>query len=232
MVLQKLSILTPTLNDWGRKDADCFSRKIFDCKELISKLKRQNSCQANATYVVVRNRLANLHKEKETYWKQRVEVQWLRSGNSNTRFFHSCASSRKRKNHIESLIDANGNRLAWDDDIQNHIVEYYTALFWKTQELDLSLVDGINGHVSLDQTMALCASITKEEVRAAIFSMHPDKAPGPDGYNPGFYLTFWSIMGDDVFACVQKVLNNCSLPIDLHDTRIVLIPKTKKPESP
>jgi hypothetical protein len=30
------------------------------------------------------------------------------------------------------------------------------------------------------------ADITKEEVKNAVFQMHSDKAPGPDGFNPTF----------------------------------------------
>jgi hypothetical protein len=30
------------------------------------------------------------------------------------------------------------------------------------------------------------ADITKEEVKNALFQMHPDKVPGSDGFNPTF----------------------------------------------
>ncbi|XP_043816606.1 uncharacterized protein LOC122724811 [Manihot esculenta] len=33
----------------------------------------------------------------------------------------------------------------------------------------------------------LCAPFSNEEFRAALFQMHPNKAPGPDGLNPAFY---------------------------------------------
>lgn len=57
--------------------------------------------------------------------------------------------------------------------------------------------------------------------------MHPDKASGPDGFDPGFYQSFMSSFGDDVYACVLKTLNDCMLPDDLHETRIVLTLKSK-----
>lgn len=42
-------------------------------------------------------------------------------------------------------------------------------------------------------------SITeKEEIKETVFSIHADKAPGPDGFLAGFYLSFWDIFGDDV----------------------------------
>jgi hypothetical protein len=36
----------------------------------------------------------------------------------------------------------------------------------------------------VDNDNMLTAPFTKEEFRVAAFSMHPDKCPGPDGYNP------------------------------------------------
>lgn len=38
-----------------------------------------------------------------------------------------------------------------------------------------------------------------EEFYLAIFHMHPDKAPNPDGLNPAFYQHFWDVCGSDVF---------------------------------
>jgi len=50
----------------------------------------------------------------------------------------------------------------------------------------------------------LTAPFSKEEFRDAIFSMHPDKCPGPNGYNPRFYQYFWSICREYIFkGCVE-----------------------------
>lgn len=40
--------------------------------------------------------------------------------------------------------------------------------------------------------------ISQEEVRRALFQMHPDKSPGPDGMKPDFYQSYWHIVGIDV----------------------------------
>ncbi|XP_050211703.1 uncharacterized protein LOC126661865 [Mercurialis annua] len=52
--------------------------------------------------------------------------------------------------------------------------------------------------------------IIDDEVRKAVFSMHNDKSPGPDGFNPAFYKKFWGV---GVFED------------GLNDTALVLIPK-------
>lgn len=58
-----------------------------------------------------------------------------------------------------------------------------------------------------------------------MFSTHPDKSPGEDGFSPGFYQHYWNIIGSDVAnAWIQWLLEG-SLLESLNNTTIVLIPK-------
>ncbi|XP_057471139.1 uncharacterized protein LOC130759966 [Actinidia eriantha] len=50
---------------------------------------------------------------------------------------------------------------------------------------------------------ALTMKFNEEEVRVALFQMHPTKAPGADGHPGLFYQKFWSIVGQEV---ISKVL--------------------------
>lgn len=84
--------------------------------------------------------------------------------------------------------------------------------------------------VTADQNARLQQPVTKEEVRDAVFSMHLDKAAGPDGLNPGFYRSFWQMVGDDISAAVLACLNNnCAFPGENH-TNNILILKKEEPE--
>ena len=52
----------------------------------------------------------NLLLDKEaTMWRQRAKILWLKDGDKNTKFFHSKASQRRRRNYIIRLLDAGGN---------------------------------------------------------------------------------------------------------------------------
>ena len=44
----------------------------------------------------------------------------------------------------------------------------------------------------------LLAPYTDIEIEDALFSMHPDKSPGPYGLNPAFFQRYWHIMGQEV----------------------------------
>ncbi|XP_019183645.1 PREDICTED: uncharacterized protein LOC109178466 [Ipomoea nil] len=85
--------------------------------------------------------------------------------------------------------------------------------------------------VTLEQNVMLDRPFENNEVKEALFAMYPDKAPGPDGLNPGFYQQFWEIVGGDVSGFITNALNSCVFPEGLNDTNIVLIPKKEMPET-
>lgn len=55
---------------------------------------------------------------------------------------------------------------------------------------------------------ALDAPYTKDEVRRAIFQMHPYKSLGPDGMSPLFFQKYWDILGDDLSEIIIRALPN------------------------
>lgn len=68
-----------------------------------------------------------------------------------------------------------------------------------------------------------------EEFRQALFQMHPDKAPGPDGFNLAFFQKFWNLLKDDLFCNCKSWLINNQFPQGLNSTNITLIPKCDNP---
>jgi hypothetical protein len=85
--------------------------------------------------------------------------------------------------------------------------------------------------ITQDNNDRLVAPITREELKEALFQMHPDKAPGPDGFNPAFYQHFWDLCGNDIFEAAKDWLERGYFPASLNETNICLIPKYDNPTS-
>jgi mannosylglycoprotein endo-beta-mannosidase len=73
---------------------------------------------------------------------------------------------------------------------------------------------------------------TKEELKAAVFGMPGEKAPGPDGFTACFFKTCWTFIKDDLLAAF-----NCFHSLHTHiwkllnTANMVLLPKKERSET-
>jgi hypothetical protein len=62
--------------------------------------------------------------------------------------------------------------------------------------------------ISLETNNQLIRSPSAEEIKAAAFSIHADKAPGPDGFSAGFFQENWNSVGPAIVKEVQMFFNS------------------------
>ena len=70
---------------------------------------------------------------------------------------------------------------------------------------------------------------TSQEIKDALFSIHSNKAPGPDGFNALFFKDTWAITGSLVTQAVQEFFRMGELIKESNTTLIELIPKIPNP---
>jgi hypothetical protein len=56
------------------------------------------------------------------------------------------------------------------------------------------------------------------------------KAPGPDGFQPFFYQSWWRVIGSSVCKFIRRILDDSVDVADFNQTCLVLIPKILRPE--
>ncbi|KAL8116071.1 hypothetical protein AgCh_022528 [Apium graveolens] len=126
----------------------------------------------------------------------------------------------------------------WEAGETRDIVHKIKSCGEKLQEWgEASCVDGrLSEHevvkqVSTYENEELMREISVEEVKTAVFSMHPDKASGPDGFNPAFYQVYWDIVHVKLVDFCRTFLQTGELPAGVNNTCVCLIPKVKKPKT-
>ncbi len=166
------------------------------------------------------------------YWKQRAQVAWLKEGDRNTKFFHSKATQRQKKNSLMGLMDKEGHWHQDPDKMEEIAVEYFDDIFTSTNPLDLeSCTEGIERFVTNAMNHSLTCVFREEKVDKAIQQMHPFKAPGPNGFPAAFYQKYWHTVGSKVRTGLISMLNDRAILQKINFTYIVLIPKKKNPKS-
>jgi len=83
--------------------------------------------------------------------------------------------------------------------------------------------------ISAASTTTMLIPLTNDEIKAALFSIPDNKAPGPDSYNTFFFKKCWSIIGVDFIAATRYFFTNNSLPRCVNATRVALVPKVENP---
>lgn len=93
------------------------------------------------------------------------------------------------------------------------------------------VINHVHVVVTPDMNDMLLVEFTYDEVKRALFQMHPTKASGPDGMNPLFFQKYWHIVGTDVSNAVLDYINFGNILHGINFSHITLIPKRKNPES-
>ncbi len=161
---------------------------------------------------------------EEIKWKQRSRVQWLKAGDANTKFFHIKANRRRSQNFISQLSDGSA-LLSPQDSIAAHLRSFFTDLLGTEPSSAAPLdLDWLYSHEDLDLS-CLHTPFSEEEVRRAVFSSAPDKAPRPDGLSMRFYQHFWTILKDDILGVFNNLHSERANLNRINTSWICLIPK-------
>ncbi|GAV67983.1 hypothetical protein CFOL_v3_11486 [Cephalotus follicularis] len=175
--------------------------------------------------------LNDVLETEEIMWRQRSRVSWLKDGDINTKFFHSMASQRRRRNRIIGIKDENGT---WQEDenvYKRLISTYFHSIFLSSQPIELTRVlEHVDEKVSRDMNDTLNADFNRPEIELALRQIHPTKAPGPDVMAAIFYQKYCSTVEDEVVDLVMSILQGGPMPESVNYTHIALIPNVKNPE--
>ena len=101
------------LKEWVREVLGELGRRIDRIKKELECCRRGMLNQYNVNREhVLRFKLERLQDQLNIYWKQRAHTLWLTKGDRNAKYFHACASERKRKNYVKSLKEEGGDVVA------------------------------------------------------------------------------------------------------------------------
>ncbi|MCH79971.1 hypothetical protein A2U01_0000733, partial [Trifolium medium] len=230
-LLLKIKSCSEDLEEWRARLRSRFTQSIREYHEEMEHNQDSSNELCVRIYQEAREKLSKVLRQEEEYWKQRSKTHWLRDGDSNTKFFHAMASTRRKRNKIAKLSNNEGDMINDQRGMCNIAKDCFENLFKKANNEDDEVTNLVCGRVTDDDNHKLTRDFQIEEFKEALFSMHSDKAPGPDELNPTFYKRFWALYGNEVSQTSKQWLQRGRFPDQLNDTNIVLIPKVDSPTS-
>ena len=231
-------LFTDRVTAWNR---DTFGNLFHRKKRVLARLSgAQKALASNPTpflWNLERDLLAEYNSildQEQEFWALKSRVNWLIDGDRNNKFFHISTLVRRRRNKILSLKDGSGCWCSQAHEVEDMVQLFFKNLFQTSHSSSLEAQDFLPTtiiNISSTDSDALSSPISDDEIKSALFSMKPFKAPGPDGFHAGFYQRCWSTVGESVINVIKNIFSSVSFPAGFNNTLIALVPKCVGPES-
>lgn len=171
---KKLCFCAEILSEWGKEITCSFKSRIKHHKTVMEETKGRRDSRSVQQYIDSSKQLTEAYSQQEVFWKQRSKQLWLREGNHNSKFFHSSTESRRKRNIITSLVNEEGHYVGWGNGHEETMKQYFNDLFTASNTNWTEVISCISKRITEDQNRVLLIDIEKQEVKQALFSMHPD----------------------------------------------------------
>ncbi|XP_057853365.1 uncharacterized protein LOC131063529 [Cryptomeria japonica] len=157
----------------------------------------------------LKSELSKLLARVENYWKDKARESWLREGDLDTGYFHASVKSCRNMNEIDRVRNNMGDWCIEEDEIGAEAVKFFELVL-----CNAILKDNLEQNRVLEEILELVSNMdneilnaifSREEIKEAVFQLHPNKDSGPDGFQTGFYQRCWDFMGEDIFKLVEDI---------------------------
>ncbi|GJQ98638.1 RNA-directed DNA polymerase, eukaryota, reverse transcriptase zinc-binding domain protein [Tanacetum coccineum] len=152
-------------------------------------------------------------EDEEKLLVQKVKVNWLEEGDRNSAYFHKVLKTKQNRSRILTICDEKGV----SPDVCK-INKKDGLIFSKT--------------VSEENAVKMIREVSEKEIKAALFDIEDNKAPGTDGYTSYtsiFYKKAWDIVKNDFCEAVKEFFKTGKLLGKVNATLITLVPKINTP---
>ncbi|XP_077214040.1 uncharacterized protein LOC143848865 [Tasmannia lanceolata] len=171
---QKLKIVKNHIRAWnenvfGRIDVKTplVRKELFDVQVMLHfDLTNAELAEREG---VLSQKLLNLAAMEESFYRQKSRVQWLKLGDSNTKFFYNSLKTRLNRNHIMALKHAtDGDVLTVPREISLTLVSHFEKILNNGNLAGNNIPDPLK-ILTPEEANTLCKPVSEEEIRDTVW---------------------------------------------------------------
>ncbi|XP_072094178.1 uncharacterized protein [Arachis hypogaea] len=108
-------------------------------------------------------------------------------------------SREQNNNRVHGLYVRDGSWSTDPDILQEEALSFYKNLFGTMEEVEVDCLGDVSiPTLSTEACARLIDPVFFAEVKSAVFSMSPFKAPSPGGFQAYFFKEYWEIVGTEI----------------------------------
>ena len=232
--VSKMKHIKLRILEWNKKHFRNIFKEKLEIEEELNKLNSEiiKNGMNNESYHLEKDLLLkqeDILAKEEVFWRQKSREKWLNEGDQNTKFFHNSTIANRAFKSITKISDGVGNLTDKPNQIAEIMVDHFHKILNNFESSNKTAQDKmlmtIPSLITVEDNKSLNKPISLDEVKSAIFSMNPDKSPGPDGFQAFFFQKCWDIIGIDLWKALEAMRNGGSLLSEINFTFLTLIPK-------
>jgi hypothetical protein len=137
-----------------------------------------------------------------------LRLNWLASGDRNTKFFHAYANSRKLINSIWDITKEDGSVINGNHELHKEVVGFFQNTFKAHENLfitdQLVVLRNYPRMFSEEEGHKVADPVTLAEIQSTLKGFSASKILGPDGWTVEFFLAFFDLVGNDILDMVEE----------------------------
>jgi len=135
--------------------------------------------------------------------RQKARVEWLKTGDTNSKFYQSRLRWRRAKSEIVGLW-SDGVWCEEPASVKSQVKRYFESRFEIGEKCMLNLDRVCFKSVTSTYNDILYSNISVMEILDVVSQCESTKCPSPDGYNFSFVKKNWDVIGDDIVRAIMS----------------------------
>nr|XP_017256449.1 PREDICTED: uncharacterized protein LOC108226007 [Daucus carota subsp. sativus] len=215
---------------WNQNSNGNVDAKIAKLEKDQEEADDKNEAQSIKKKIKAELELAYEHKSSMLC--QLSRMNWQLHGERNSRIFHRAIAGRNRVKLIHAL-EMNSGWTTEPNIIKRVFFNHFQDFFCRPPaDRIFSLHQGLLPSLSNEGSKLLVEDFTELEIWQALQASDSNKAPGPDGVNPGVLKALWPTIKGDICSTFNIFHSSGFIPPGSNSSFIALIPKKSAASKP